>query len=396
MDYRDERDALRARVEGLEGALATAEAELSRMRATEVALEASKREVQWLRGELARTQPAGRPQKGRGPGLIIGAGLAVMAVAFGAAMVLRARPHAPVVIEVPQSPKPWAEPPEPPEPAPKPVAAPPRPAPPKPAAVRRQYAEWSATIAAAQGSAPPPGTACKILAELTGDGAQIGVGEVEVSCGAKFLYRSTDTFSGMSNNGSDATEEPGKSAGTLRHTLVVTDQGTRTGRSQISLDTAQRTGTIWSDNVPLFRATLRMEPWSLERTGDPLVDAENRRERLGETVVRTGTIAKIEGSPPAPAGAACTVDVSPAQSGDNNCRIRVRCGNALLYGEGQSGYNQCPIKEGRVGRVKDDRTSATDGDPGLDMDLSENTVIVSEIDGDPSWKVTVALARATH
>ena len=52
MDYRDERDALRARIESLEGALASAQAEAERMRATEVALDAARREVMLLRSEL--------------------------------------------------------------------------------------------------------------------------------------------------------------------------------------------------------------------------------------------------------------------------------------------------------------------------------------------------------
>lgn len=52
MDYRDERDALRARIESLEGAVASAQAEVERMRATEAALEASRREVQILRAEM--------------------------------------------------------------------------------------------------------------------------------------------------------------------------------------------------------------------------------------------------------------------------------------------------------------------------------------------------------
>lgn len=392
MDYRDERDALRARVESLEGALATAQADLERMRATEAALETSKREIQRLRSEVERLRPTQRPTQNRGLGLVIAGGSVVMMTAFGAALTLRGRDApAPVVVEAPTPTAATAVPsPKEPEPAPRPAEPPRRPTPRRAVASRSAHAEWTATVAQSQGG-PPVGTACKILAELAGDGSGAHVGELEVTCGTKFLYRSTDSFNGMSNNGSDATEEPGTAAGTLRHAITYQDQGTRSGRSQISLDTAQRTGVVWSDNVPTFRVELRIVPWSADRTGDPLIDPENRRERLSETVVRTGTVTKTEGTPPAAAGAACTVDVSPAQSGQSNCRIRVRCAGKLLYGDGSSGYNKCALKEGRIGRIDDERTD--DGDPALLMDLAENTVVVRD-DGDPSWKVTVLLARA--
>lgn len=395
MDYRDERDALRARVESLESSLATAQAELERMRATEAALEASRRELQRLRSEVERLRPTQRPPQNRGLGLLIAGGGVVMLAAFGAASMLRARVDAPslpagdpptfgTAVPMPAQP----------DPVPKPVTTARRPAPQRPEAARTAHAEWTATVTRSQGAGPPVGASCKVSADLAGDGSQAHVGELEVLCGAKFLFRSTDEFSGMSNTSSGATEEAGKTAGTLQHTLMYQDQGTRSGaRSQISIDTAQRTAVIWSDNVPTFRVELRVEPASLERTGEPLIDPENRRERFTENVVRTGTITKVEGTPPLPAGAACTVDVSPAASGQSNCRVRVRCGGKLLYGDGQSGYNQCTSKEGRVGRLVDERTSADDGDPALGMDLSENTVVVSE-DGDPSWTVTIGLTRA--
>lgn len=396
MDYRDERDALRARVESLEGALATAQAELERMRATEASLDASRREIARLRAEVERLRPTQKPPQNRGLGLLIGAGIAVMLAAFGASFALRGRdapsPSPPATSEwplpAPVTAVPWTKQPEPtPEPPEPPRAA----TPPRPAAARTANAEWTATITRSQGAAPPVGTSCKVSASLAGDGSQAGVGELEVSCGTKFLYRSTDEFSGMSSTASDVTEGPGEGAGTLVHTIMFQDQGTRSGaRSQISLDSGQQTAAVWSDNVPTFRVELRLSRWSQERTGEPLIDAENRRERLTETVVRTGTVTKVEGAPPAGAGAACTVDVSPASSGPSNCRVRVRCGGKLLYGDGQSGYNQCTLKNGRVGRLVDGKT--TDGDPALDMDLAENTVIVSD-DGDPSWKVTVGLAR---
>lgn len=392
MDYRDERDALRARLESLEGALTTAQAELERMRATEAALDASRREIQRLRAEVEHLRSGSRPREGRGLGPLIAVGLAVMAFAFGAAYVLRARPApspvepAPVAVVV-ASPPPTVEPAVP-VPPPRP-ARPARPTP--PARDRSAHAEWTATVTTSQGAAPPPGTRCKVLAELSGDGAEAGVSEVEVACGTRILYRSSDKLNGMANMGSDVSEAAGERAGTLKHQLSFQDQGARTGaRTQISLDTALRTGVVWSENVPTFRAELRVDPWSAERDGQPLVDPENRVERFAEAIVRTGTVLEAEAGAPVRAGAACTVDVSPASSGQLNCRVRVRCGGALLYGKESSGYNKCAMNGGRLARLTDERSSAEDGDPALDVDLPENTVILSE-GGDSPYKLTIRL-----
>lgn len=395
MDYRDERDALRARVESLEGALASAQAEVERMRATEAALEASRREVHLLRAEMARFRPAQPPQQDGGNGgsrmLTI---LVVSAFAIGVLYLMfgRAASHPPPTVQeppavatpvVPAPPPPPVEPPKPAEPPP----------PPEPAkAARTAEVEWKATIARSQGGAPPPGTACKIVGSLSGDGAEARVQGLQVSCGATFLYRSTDRFNGMSNSSRDVAEIAGKTPGTLQYALSYGDQGPRSGRSQIAIDTSQHQGSVWSDNVPTFRVELRLEPLSVPRTGEPLIDPENRKERLAETVVRTGTVTKLEGTPGVAAGAVCSVEVSP-NAGNHNCRIRVRCGGKLFYGDGESGFNQCELKEGRIGRLLDERPSSQDTDPTLDMDLAENTVIVAD-DAPQAWKLTIGLARA--
>jgi hypothetical protein len=197
----------------------------------------------------------------------------------------------------------------------------------------------------------------------------------------------------MSNSSRDVAELAGKAAGTLQYSLDYGDQGPRSGRSQIALDTSQRQGSVWSDNVPTFRVELRLEPLSTPRSGEPLIDAENRKERLSVAVVRTGTVTKLEGTPGVAVGAACNVEVSPNSGSERNCRIRVRCGGKLFYGDGESGYNQCEIKEGRIGRLQDERPSSQDTDPTLDMDLAENTVIVAD-DAPLAWKLTIGLVRA--
>ena len=390
MEYRDERDALRARVESLEAEIATARAELERMNATEAALEASKNGAQRLRAEIARMRPGAPPGAGK-PSvawLVLVPVAAAMGIGFGALIFARPR------VAPPPPPLPVAQTPE---PTPPPKVDPPEPAKvPEPAAparsVRTAHVEWTATVKSTQGAGPAPGTSCKILGDLSGDGASTHLDDLEVVCGAKFLYRATDHFNGMANRSSGVSEIPGKDAA-LRYAVILQDQGTRTGRAQISLDTNQKSAVVWSENVPTFRVELTTAPLSEPRTGEPLLDAEHRLERLAEAIVRSGSVSSVEGNPGVSAGAQCTVDVSPASTGDSNCRVRVRCGGKVVYGNGGSGYNKCTIKEGRLGRLEDPRPSSQDSDPQLDMDLAENTVVVRD-SGDTSWKISVALSPA--
>lgn len=363
------------------------------MRATEAALEASKREVMWLRAEMARLRPPPGQAQNRGMGLLIGGGLVVMTAAFGASFLLRGKPSPPIVVAPPPLPTVQdlpTEPPKPAEPVPPPTVA----AAPTPKPVRTARAEWGAVVAQTQGAGPAAGTACKISAELIGDGASATVRDLEVLCGTRFLYRLSDTFSGMSNTSLDVAEDAGKAAGTQRYTLMMSDEGARSGRAQLSLDTTQRIATVWSTNAPPFRVELRMEPWSREQPGEALIDPENRRKAFGEPILRTGTVTSTDGAAPVPMGAVCTADISPAKSGKANCRIRVRCSGKLLYGDGQSGYNVCESQNGQLARINDGSSTAEDGDPAMEMDLSENAVVLRDDGGGSPWKVAITLARA--
>lgn len=390
MDYRDERDALRARVESLESSLASAQAELQRMRATEAALEASRREAMRLRFELERFRPAGAARESSKVGLVIGGGLAVMTMAFGAAFLLRTKPASPpkvgdfgpssqpdIPVEPPRVPPRVVEPPHGPT-----VAT---------TYMRSAQVEWPARVLRSQGGAPAVGTACKVLAELRGDGLVAIIGDLEVRCGTTVLYRSSDEINGVSTTSVDVIEVAGKTPDSMREALTYSDVGSRTGRNQFTLSTLQREGTVWSENAPAFRVELQVDSWTVDRQGQPLVDPANRRERLLSPIGVSGAVRSLEGEVQVTQGQACTVDVTPA-SGESNCRVRVRCGSTLLYGAGDSGYNKCTIENGKVGKLVDPRPSAEDTDPMLEMDLSENVVTVRD-SGEKPWSVSITLQR---
>lgn len=89
-------------------------------------------------------------------------------------------------------------------------------------------------------------------------------------------------------------------------------------------------------------------------------------------------------------GTACSVEVAPADGGwELDCRIVVRCGDHVLYGESpMTGYAACGVVPSYV---VDARTSDADGDPAMTLDLAAGTVTVEERAGLVRQRVEIAL-----
>jgi hypothetical protein len=67
-------------------------------------------------------------------------------------------------------------------------------------------------------------------------------------------------------------EEPGKEAGTHTYAVRYSDTGARSGpRTQISLDSTQSQGAVWSDVVPIFRVEFKLPTFSAPVRGDRLL-----------------------------------------------------------------------------------------------------------------------------
>ena len=103
----------------------------------------------------------------------------------------------------------------------------------------------------------------------------------------------------------------------------------------------------------------------------------------------TGLVTGTSGGAPAAPGSSCSVLVEPA-SGMFNCRVRVICGGAVIYGAGSSGYNHCTAAGGLV-EAHDRGGTSSDGDPRMDISTGARQVVVSDGDGPASWTVTVQL-----
>jgi hypothetical protein len=268
MDYRDERDAMRGRIENLEQDLASANQELEerrhhqdpqRIAELEKQLADARRQLDLVGSELERVKGGRAPKP---TGVVVVAALAGVVVAMGALGFLLLRGSAaPPPVSV--------EPPAPPE-----VQEAPRPTPPKAAPAvptRRVRAQWKGSVTRATGLALAPGTACTIDATLEGRERGVAAKDLTVTCGGTPLYRSTDALEGMSMYSSDASEEPGPNASTHVYALAYHDKGTRTGaRSEVSLDTSAKTGAVWRDSAPAWRVELAITPKSAAVQGEAL------------------------------------------------------------------------------------------------------------------------------
>ncbi|MCC6554003.1 MAG: hypothetical protein IT372_13415 [Polyangiaceae bacterium] len=278
MGYREERDALQARAEGLEQELAETRGQLDRAQQElqrsadpraridqlERDLMAAQRALGDLRAQIDRTPRRRSP--GRTLALVLGATSMALGVAGAAAMLRVRAPAAPPVSVQPGPPMPPPPRPAPPnvERGPVPVQEPARPA------IQRE-ARWAATVKAAQGFPVGAGSACEVKATLSGGGQEIDVVDVEARCGDRVLYRSTDELHGMSMLSSSATERASDKRGALRYTLAYNDTGERAGmKAQISLRTESREARVWRTNVPSFQVDLKIDELSAPVVGPAL------------------------------------------------------------------------------------------------------------------------------
>lgn len=387
MDYRDERDALRGRVENLEQDLAGAREELSRAQEgdkqkriedLERKMADARRVLDELDGELVKLR--GRPER-RGPGLFlaVGAGFALLGI-VGAYLLVSVRP-APRVAPVLPAPALPAE------DAPRPVAtvAPAREDAPPAREVTRASARWAAKVSRATGLALAHGSSCVIEARLEGAGDKIGVPGLTVTCGDRALYDSADPLNGMSSSGSGVRERAGEERGSQRYVLAYDDQGTRTGkRSQVSIDTSKRLAAVWSDSVPAYRVELDVPLESEAVKGRALLAAT-------DWTLRRGAVVKaVSGQSPVRVGARCDLRVSPLARG-GQCQTRLRCGASVVYGAGESGYAECAVEGNAVVRVTDPDTTPNGGDPKIDVDVAAGTVTVADEIGAVKWSADLTL-----
>lgn len=385
--YRDDREALRGRVETLEEDLATSQRALqesqkmadgTRVEELERRMGEARRVLDGLQHELdaLRPKPALRPNLALS---IVGGACALAMIAGAMALLARPKPSAKsqtvTIAPTGAAKTPAALPPPVPAPSPAKPAAP----------LRKSHATWTGRVTHATGAAPAVGTRCVLDATLAGNGDSLDVTGLEVLCGDRPLYRSRDALEGISMQSSGVDEEPGPPAGPVYAALRWDDKGTRTGaRSQVSVTSSRRAAAVWSDTAPAFHVDLAIEPKSAPVPGPALLDGTAR-------ALRTGLIASaVTGPAPVKKGAACSLVVVPAKQ---KCPARIDCGSVVLYGADGS-IAPCTLEDGRVVRASDPEGTSVDRDPALSLEVADKHARVSDGDGQAAWSVELDFVPA--
>ncbi|HEU4538228.1 MAG TPA: serine/threonine-protein kinase [Polyangiaceae bacterium] len=317
--------------------------------------------------------------------------------AVGSAGPARVAPAASAHPEPAPAPSPEASPQASPEASP---AAPPEPSAEPPAAPAAGAATageavtivWRGKVSGSNGRGGPlRGAPCVLRVDVKAQNERLEASDVRLLCGGKKLYDSSDELNGMSSTSYAVTEVavPRKD-GAFRYALRYLDQGPRTGeRNQISLDTRAREATVVKETPPAFRTLVRLEELSDEREGPRLVPP---REASFAGAIELGALALVvRGDAPIKRGDACTLRVEPEPSGPHNCRAKLTCGGAVLYGGGEGGYNDCPVRGGRPTGFIDRESSPVDGDAKASVDLLGGRAWLSDETLEASYRVDFSL-----
>ena len=394
MRYRDERDALRHRVDNLEQDLAVARKELEakddheqqrRVLQLEERVGALRAMLSEFEHELAQVR-AQKPARSRGlVAVAVGGGVALLAV-LAAVFLIRSSAEPPPPMPVPQPVVTFAPPPT---VAPLPAPEPARPEPPKPPS-RTLDATWSAKVTKVTGEAPVKvGATCAVKGKLGADGSQAKVRGVVLQCGDAVLYDLAGKFNGMSQRGGVAAEELAPNGVGQRYAMVFDDVGARTGKPQLSVNTEKRSVALWTESAPAFRVELAADTWSGVVGGEPLLPTTK------QTLLATATVAKVNGPAPVRKGDSCRVKSAPAR--EDKCVTIVECKGRVLYGGEGLGASACTIEGDRVATVTDGTTSEQEGggDPALSLDAKAGTITVVEEKAGKKWDIALTIDPAT-
>lgn len=395
MGYRDDHEALRQRADDLERELVTARAKAERMAELEQGVGTMQERLDAMRAELAGLRPPPAPASPKTPTrsaaimIAVGLGVVVVMMGVGVTLTLSGESSVPPIAIAPPPP---VVPPLPPPVAPPPPAEEPLVDDSVPAAEPRLFeVPFKGAVTQASAAGLARGTACTILAKIRanppGD-ARPSVTGLEVACGGRSLYRSTDALEGMSSLSYSAIEMPGPAPGQSVFSLYYTDQGPRTGaRSQLSLSSRRGLGVVSRETVPAWKINFSLQSTSAPVAPTNAGDAEPLAVGVAKPLTRAGTVTETSGSPPVGKGAACTLRVEPSFQGAR-CIATATCSKVKLY---DFGSLPCVTEGGELRSLADTNDSANGGDAKLAYDAKTKRLVISDEVAGATWSVTATM-----
>lgn len=244
---------------------------------------------------------------------------------------------------------------------------------------------FNARVTSAKGKALSKGAKCQVNAHV----ADASVQDLDVACGNTVLYDSRTPLNGMASYGSDVFER--RRGQTWVYRLLYTDVGQRTSRSQASVNSTQKTASVFGEGADAFRVELAVDEYSQPRSGDALMDSPPEPAKVELSL----TVASQSGEPPS-LGAGCSfasaLDEMSAEG--PRCKSELRCGSKVLYGKGPStGFGPCVVSEGTIVAFTDTMQTHDDGDPALVLDAEARTVTYSDSPSQRDFEVVFSFAK---
>jgi serine/threonine protein kinase len=236
---------------------------------------------------------------------------------------------------------------------------------------------WTGHIDSSTGSAPPVRSPCTLTVTTELIGKDREQKRTTFESKGEVLYDSKE-LGGTYNRSFSLDEQlTGEDVvATYRYYLRMSDVGARTPPgAQISLSTPKTEADVWRDTSSPFRIHAVLDKQSSMREGKPL--RPDTQPLFDEVALRIARVKSKTGIAPFTTET-CALRLAPARSGQLNCRVRLWCGNNVVYGAGTSGYDQCTIAAREVTGFVDPNPTPKDGDPELAVDLAAGTATLGD------------------
>jgi hypothetical protein len=239
---------------------------------------------------------------------------------------------------------------------------------------------WHGKVRAATGDRPVAAGAPCTLTQVMVHGSkrnEVSTQLLTFECHGRMLYDSSVQLEGMASESSSFEELP--IAGELhayQYTTKQQDIGTRSGdRNQITLSTRDGFVEAFRDTPPTFHVKATIEELTGVRQGKPLVDDD--APSFPDVVRRVATVTSRSGAVPF-ATNKCDLAISPAGSGEENCRVLLTCGGKAIFGGGTVGFEKCAMDKGEPVSLVDPYPTPKDHDPELSVDLGAGSATLGD------------------
>lgn len=265
------------------------------------------------------------------------------------------------------------------------VATPPQPTP-------LDIATFGAVVLSSEGIDVSAGDGCVLEVRIAGPNR---LGHTTVRCGDVIYDSRTDAGTSITSSSSQLTTHV-RPDGAFEHSVKYVDVGTRTGpRPQISVDTQAQRMRVWSEGAEPFDVHFyvddRSGPWMGRTVTDGRRDASIDRLHLRALATDTS------GPYPEAADGGCELMGHAEAETGLDCRTLLRCGETILYGAGTTGYNDCQVDPGQGGALiataNDTETTASNSDPVFLLDVPGRRVTVADEREGTRWQVEMALSE---